>query len=113
MVLPCIRNSVLHPVAAITGMFSKISALPSDIAFACWELGRYVPVVAYKVRLVLAKYIRQLGLDPSQLTFHAFCRSRAMYSFNHNVPFEDIRLHGSWKRDAIYAYCKPPLLLIR
>ena len=57
-----------------------------------------------KVRLVLAKCIRQLGLDPSQFTFHAFRRSRPMYSFNHNVPFENIRLHGSWKRDAIYAY---------
>ena len=27
-----------------------------------------------------------------------------MYSFNQDVPIEDIRLHGSCKSDAIYAY---------
>ena len=56
------------------------------------------------MRQMLAKCVRQLQLDPVHFTFHAFCRSGATYSFNQNVPFEDISLHGSWKSDAIYAY---------
>ena len=53
---------------------------------------------------MLAKCVRQLRLDPVQFTLHAFRRSGTTYSFNKNVSFEDIRLHGSWKSDAIYAY---------
>ena len=80
-------------------MFERIPALPSDIAFGYWELGRYVPVVAYKVRQMLAKCV-----DPAQFTFHAFHQSGVTYSFNQNVSFEDIRLHGSWRSDAVFVY---------
>ena len=104
IILPRISNSVLCPVSALNKMWSEVPAQPSDVAFGYWELGRYVPVVAYKVRLFLARCIKQLDLDPALFTFHAFRRSGATYSFNHNVPFQDIRLHGSWKSDAIYAY---------
>ena len=38
VVLPRINNSVLCPVAAVTEMFARIPALPSDIAFGYWEL---------------------------------------------------------------------------
>ena len=39
VMLPCIRNSVLYPVSAITEMFLRIPALQSDIAF--WVLGTW------------------------------------------------------------------------
>ena len=104
IILPRICNSILCPVSALNDMWSEVPAQPSDVAFGYWEMGRYVPVVAYKVRSTLAKCIRQLNLGPSLFTFHAFRRSGATYSFNNNVSFQDIRLHGSWKSDAIYAY---------
>ena len=53
---------------------------------------------------MLAECVSQLRLDPAQFRFHGFRRSGVTYSFNQNLPFEDIRLHGSWKSDAIYAY---------
>ena len=33
VVLPHISNSVLYPITAVTEMFSRIPALPSDMAF--------------------------------------------------------------------------------
>ena len=104
VVLPHIYNSVLCPITAVTEMFARIPALPSDIAIGYWEFGRYVPVVAHKVRQMLAMCVRQLRLNPVQFRFHDFRRSGATYSFNQNIPFEDIRLHGSWKSNSIYAY---------
>ena len=104
VVLPHIYSSVLCPVTAVSEMIKRIPALPSQVAFVYWEASRYVPVVAYKMRQILAQLTRRLRLDPSQFTFHAFHHSGATYSFNQNVSFEDIRIHGSWKSDSIYTY---------
>ena len=69
--------------------------------------------------LVLFSKFHKFHLQRSHFTPHSlgirltFHRSGATYSFNQNVSFEDIRLHGSWKVMPSMLIYKPPLLLIR
>ena len=104
ILIPFIRNSSLRPVTALTAMFHMYPASPDSPAFVIPRGGRYVPLLAFAVRQTLAKIMMALQLQPSAFMFHAFRRSGATFSFNNNVAFEDIRLQGSWKSDAIYTY---------
>ena len=102
--IPFIEGSSLCPVTALTTMFHMFPAPPDSPAFIVPRGGGYVPLLAFTVRQTLAKIIMSLQLQPSAFTFHAFRRSGATFSFNNNVAFQDIRLQGSWKSDAIYKY---------
>ena len=51
--------------------------------------------VASKVRSFLKLVIINLGLNPSQYTFHMFRRSGASMAFDNNVQFENIKQHGN------------------
>ena len=107
--IPFIQGFSLCPVTALTTMFQLYPASPNSLGFVVPRAGKYVPLLALTVRQTLAKIIMALQLKPSAFTFHAFRRSGAIFSFNNNVAFEDIRLQGSWKGDTIYI-CKPPML---
>ena len=102
--IPFIKNSSLCPVTALPTMFHMYPASPDSPAFVVSRGGRYVPLLAFAVCQTLGKIIMALQLQPSAFTFHAFRCSGATFSFNNNVAFEDIRLQGSWKSDAIYTY---------
>ena len=111
--IPFIKNSSLCPVTALTTMFHMYPTSPDSPAFVVPRGGRYVPLLAFAVRQTLAKIIMALQLQPSAFTFHAFRRSGATFSFHNNVAFEDIRLQGSFKSDAIIHTCNPPMLHTR
>ena len=66
--------------------------------------GTKLPVTAIQVRKSLNKFIKLLGLNPKDFGFHGFRRSGACLAFELNVPFENIKLHGKWRSDAIWAY---------
>ena len=102
--IPFIQNSSLCPVTALTAMFHKYPASPDSPAFVIPRGRKYEPLLTFAVRQTLTKIRMSLQLQPSAFTFHAFRRSGATFSFNNNVAFEDIRLQGSWKSDAIYTY---------
>ena len=107
--IPILKNIVIqcnhfkHGII-FQSIFIKYPAFPDSPAFIVPRGGRYVPLLAFTVRQTLAKIIMALLMKPSAFTFHAFRRSGATFSFNNNVAFEDIRLQGSWKSDAIYTY---------
>ena len=102
--IPFIEGSSLCPVTALTTMFQMFPASPDSPAFIVPRGRNHIPLLAYMVRQTLAKIIMSLQLDPSAFTFHVYRRSGATFSFNNNVAFQDIRLQGSWKSDAIYTY---------
>ena len=102
--IPFIEGSSLCPVTTLTTMFQMYPSSPNSLAFLVPRGGGYVPLLAFTVDQTLSKIIMDLQLHPSAFTFHAFRRSGATFSFNYNVAFEDIRLQGSWKSDAIYTY---------
>ena len=68
--------------------------------------------VAFKVRYFLKLVVVNLGLNPSQYTFHMFCRSGASMAFDNDVQFENIKQHGNWQSEAIWHYLKLHLKLL-
>ena len=59
--------------------------------------------VAPNVISFLKLVITNLGLNPSQYTFHMFPRSGASMAFDNNVQFENIKQHGNWQSEAAIA----------
>ena len=85
-------------------MFQLYPADPESPAFVIPRGKKCAPILAFTLRQTLAKILMALQLNPFAFTFHAFRRSEDTFSFNNNVAFEDIRLQGSWKSNAIYTY---------
>ena len=56
------------------------------------------------LRKTLSLVLRLMGKDPRTHTYHTFRRSGASLAFNNNVAFENIKHHGGWQSDAIWAY---------
>ena len=72
-----------------------------DPLFQTIHKGVTLPVTAVQVRKVLNGVIKMLGLNPKDFGYHCFCCSGACLAFELNVPFENIKLHGKWRSDAI------------
>ena len=63
-------------------------------------------LTTFRVRNVLAKAIRGMGMDPKDYGFHCFRRSGANLAFEMKVPLEHIKMHGHWKSEAVWSYLK-------
>ena len=68
--------------------------------------GKNEILTAFKVRKVLTKAIRSMGLEPKDYGFHCFRRSGANLALEMRVPLEHIKMHGHWKSEAIWSYLK-------
>ena len=45
-----------------------------------------------------------LGLRLGYLTFYDFRRSGATFAFNAHVPIQEIKRHGTWSSESVWAY---------
>ena len=64
------------------------------------------PLEQTLVREVLAKAIKDIGLDPRLYTFHGIRAGRATNLFEWGFSLETIKAIGRWKSNAIYKYLK-------
>ena len=56
------------------------------------------------VRSFLSKVLASINVDPPSHTFHCFRRSGATFAFNHHLPIQAIKSHGTWTSEAVQAY---------
>ena len=65
------------------------------------------PVKPEYFRKVLNRTISDIGLKPNNYDCHSLRAGRATDLFKDNVPFQQIKVKGRWKYDAIFKYLKP------
>ena len=66
------------------------------------ESGR--PLTECQVRTHLKSVLQGLGSHTQVHSFHTFRRSGATLAFNLNVNMSNIKRHGTWRSDSVYAY---------
>ena len=102
--LPNLGVSRLCPIKAISNMICLFPAEHDEPLFGILRPSMMVPLTDSVARKHLNKLIsNKLGLQ-SPLTFHAFRRAGAMWTFQNGVPLEHIMKHGTWKSDAVWTY---------
>ena len=101
--IPNLGKSPLCPINALLNMLQKIPAHKNAPLFMLNKK----TVVTTLTDSVARKHLKQvsqiLGLDPP-LTFHSFRKAGATWAFQHGVPLEHIKSHGTWVSDAVYTY---------
>ena len=101
--LPNLGNSILCPIRALQNMLLAYPASKDAPLFMITRNSKLVPLTDSVARKHLKKISINLAISPP-LTFHAFRRAGAMWSFQQGVPLEHIMKHGTWKSDAVWAY---------
>ena len=104
--LPKLNNETICPVTALKELTTKFQYNKDTPLFLVKSKNGVDTTVAPKVRSFLKLVITNLGLNPSQYTFHMFRRSGASMAFDNNVQFENIKQHGNWQSEAIWHYLK-------
>ena len=96
--IPLLNLGAYHlcPIAAINNIVSLFPVSSNDPLFVIPHISRLVPLTDSIARKHLKNISNRLALSPP-LTFHAFRRAGAMWSFHQGVPLEHIMKHGTWK----------------
>ena len=100
--VPCLGTSPLCPIQVFRTLVASIPA-PKNAALFCIP-PRLLPLSQSNVRNFLSNVLRSIGVDPSSHTFHCFRRSGATFAFNHHLPIQAIKSHGTWTSEAVQAY---------
>ena len=104
--LPKLDNYHICPVTVLKAMISQFSYTKDTPLFLIQNKTAIETTVAFKVRSFLKLVVINMGLNPSQYTFHMFRRSGASMAFDNNIQFENIKQHGNWQSEAIWHYLK-------
>ena len=102
--IPKLKSTDICPVVATKELIRCLKLGMQEPLFQVLHRGVKVPVTAVQVRKVLIQVIKSLGFNPKDFGYHCFRRGGACLAFELNVPFENIKLHGKWRSDAIWAY---------
>ena len=101
--LPRLGNDIC-PVVALQNVLTLVPQAANSPLFQYKTLTGWQPLTDSRVRSHLASVLQSLGLSRSHISFHSFRRSGATFAFNHNVPLQDIKHHGTWTSDCVWRY---------
>ena len=101
--IPALGTSPLCPIAAITRLLHTYPGSDNDPLFRIYSKQHLAVLTDSLARKHLKKISQILHLDP-HLTFHTFRRAASTWAFQHGVPLEHIKAHGTWKSDAVWTY---------
>ena len=104
--IPKLSCDSICPVIAIKTLIRELKLTANEPLFMYYVQGHKQILTTFKVRNVLVKAIRSMGLHPKDYGFHCFRRSGANLAFEMNVPLEHMTMHGHWKSEAIWSYLK-------
>ena len=94
------------PVKSLKTMICIQKLTDSDPLFVIGSGGTKIPVTTFKVRATLSKALVKMGLEPKDYGFHCFRRSGACLALELKVPLKNIKIHGHWRSDAVWAYLR-------
>ena len=103
--IPKLSCESICPVNAIKRLIKEFKLVGNDPLFMYSVQGEKQILTTFKVRNVLVKAIKSMGLHPKDYGFHCF-RSGANLAFEMRIPLEHIKVHGHWKSEAIWSYLK-------
>ena len=104
--IPKLSCDTICPVVAIKRLIRELKFAANDPLFMYYVQGEKQILTTFKVRNVLAKAIKGMGLHPKHYGFHCFRRSRANLAFEMKVLLEHIKVHGHGKSEVIWSYLK-------
>ena len=96
--LPRLSDPTICPVTALRAVVLR-NSLHADKPPFTVKQNSFV-----KVRSVLQCLVAEIGLVPSVLRYYTFHRSGACWDFDNNIDFNQIKVHGGWRSDAIWKY---------
>ena len=102
--LPRLHGHPLCPVSALQSALSLYNPSPSDAIFQIKTSLGWRVLTDSRIRKVLSKHNKKLGLSSNHFTFHSFRRSGATLAFDAHVPLQSIKSHGSWTSDCVWTY---------
>ena len=102
IVLPALGNSVLCPHTAVRHLLSVQPGSSNSPVFQIQSNQSYVPLTDSVAR----KHLKKIAIlvQAPKLTFHDFRRSGTTWAYEHGVPIEAIKAHGTWRSDTVYKY---------
>ena len=102
--IPFLGANPICPVTAVKNLLAITPGCKNDQLFQYKTLKGWVPLTDIPVRRHFHLILKRLNLHTSNLTFHAFRRSGATYTFNSSVTLQDIQSHGTWMSECIWRY---------
>ena len=99
-----LSDARICPVRALKKIVSRNVSDHDRPLFLVSAQGSPSILTAHKVRSVLRKSIKSLGLSPGEYGYHTFRRSGACWAFDNDVNLDHIKTHGGWRSDAIWRY---------
>ena len=102
--LPILRSHPLCPVSALKNALSLYSPSPLDPLFQIRTVSGWTVLTDSRIRKVLSRLNKKMGLCANYFTFHSFRRSGATLAFDAHVPLQSIKSHGSWTSDCVWTY---------
>ena len=102
--IPSLGSNAICPVKAVKNLLHITPGHRNDPLFQYKTPKGWFPLTDNQVRSHFKLILRKLGLQDSNLTFHAFRRSGATHAFNSNVNIQQIQSHGTWTSDCIWRY---------
>ena len=104
--IPKLSCDIICPVNATKRLIREFNLHVNDLLFMYYVQGQKQILTTFKVRNVLAKAIKNMGLHRKDYGFQCFRRSGANLALEMRVPLEHIKMHGHWKSEAIWSYLK-------
>ena len=99
--LPKLSTDSFCPVNAIYQLI-KSRPLPPNAPLFAHKSGDMTIDTA--IRDTLKNILLQIGISLQRHSFHTFRRLGTTWDFDHQVPLEDIMLHGNWESEAVWDY---------
>ena len=101
IVIPRLPGSPICPVSALETLLGNQPGSDNHPLFQI-KTKTWVPLTDSVTRKHLSKICKIL--DVPNITYHDFRRSGTTWAFEHGVPMEHIKAHGTWKSDAVWTY---------
>ena len=104
-----IGNSPLCPISALLEMLGYYMVPKNAPLFSYKNSTSLVVITQSQVQSTLASILKYLNLPSNHYGFHTFRRSAASLAFQLNVPIQNIKTHGTWASDTVWAYIQPSM----
>ena len=103
---PDLGTNPICPVHAIKNVLSITPGASNSPLFQYKSNSQWQPLTDshFALRRHFALILKKLNLQHSNITFHAFRRSGATYTFNPNVQLQHIQSHGTWTSECFWKY---------
>ena len=102
--IPSLGSNPICPVVALKNILQITPGNNNSPLFQFKKSGKWLPLTDTQVRRHFKNVLARVQLQNTNLTFHAFRRSGASFTFNSNVSLQDIQSHGTWTSESVWRY---------